>query len=142
MLIPSRRNGRLLLYTLPVSSPEKSPILMDPRQEGTAPPLAAAFTHPGVAMAYRHRPPYPGEVFDVLDRLITDRPQTVLDLGAGEGALARPLARRVDHVDAVDISAAMVAAGRQRPGGQAPNLRWIVGAAETAKLDGPVPTHW
>ena len=110
---------------------------MDARQEGTAPPLAAAFTHPGVAMAYRHRPPYPGEVFDVLDRLITDRPRTVLDLGAGEGALARPLARRVDHVDAVDISAAMVAAGRQRPGGQAPNLRWIVSAAETAELDGP-----
>jgi SAM-dependent methyltransferase len=61
----------------------------------------------------------------------------VLDIGAGEGALARPLARRADHVDALDISAAMVAEGRERPGGQAPNLRWIVGAAETAPLGGP-----
>ena len=56
--------------------------------------LAAAFTHLGVARAYRHRPPYPDEVFGILDGLISDRPRTVLDLGAGEGALARPLARR------------------------------------------------
>jgi len=99
--------------------------------------LAAVFTHPGVADAYRHRPPYPPEVFDILERLITDRPRHVLDLGAGEGALARPLAGRVDHVDALDISAAMVAAGRRRPGGRQPNLRWIIGAAETASLGGP-----
>jgi SAM-dependent methyltransferase len=31
----------------------------------------------------------------------------------------------------------MVDAGRRRPGGGAPNLRWIVGAAETAPLRGP-----
>ena len=61
--------------------------------------LAAAFTHPGVARAYRHRPPYPDEVFGILVGLITGRPRTVLDLGAGEGALARPLAGRTDHVD-------------------------------------------
>jgi SAM-dependent methyltransferase len=99
--------------------------------------LAATFTHPGVADAYQHRPPYPPEVFGVLDRLITDRPRTVLDLGAGEGALARPLAGLVDHVDALDISAAMVSAGRRRPGGSHPNLRWIVGSAETAAIGGP-----
>ena len=72
-----------------------------------------------MARAYRHRPPYPDEVFGVLDGLITGRPRTVLDLGAGEGALARPLAGRADHVDALDISAAMVAEGRGRPGGRA-----------------------
>jgi trans-aconitate methyltransferase len=99
--------------------------------------LAATFTHPGVADAYQHRPPYPPEVFGVLERLITDRPRTVLDLGAGEGALARPLAGLVDHVDALDISAAMIDAGRRRPGGSHPSLRWIVGSAETAALDGP-----
>ena len=99
--------------------------------------LAAAFAHAGVAGAYRHRPPYPPEVFDVLGRLITDRPRTVLDIGAGEGALARPLAALADHVDAVDISAAMVEAGRRRPGGRRANLRWILGAAESAELDGP-----
>ena len=71
--------------------------------------LGGVFGFPGVAKAYRHRPPYPDEVFDVLESLISDRPRTVLDIGAGEGALARPLARRADHVDALDISAAMVA---------------------------------
>jgi ubiquinone/menaquinone biosynthesis C-methylase UbiE len=99
--------------------------------------LAASFTDPAVASAYQHRPPYPPEVFDLLERLIAGRPSDVLDIGAGEGALARPLAARVDHVDALDISAAMLAAGAARPGGQAPNLRWILGAAETAELGGP-----
>ena len=101
------------------------------------PDLAATFQHPGVAQAYEHRPPYPAEVFDVLTWLITDQPRTVLDLGAGEGALARPLAALVDQVDAIDISAAMVAAGRRRPGGGRASLRWIVGAAESAPLGGP-----
>ena len=100
-------------------------------------PLADAFSYPGVASAYQHRPPYPDLVFDVLTGLIIGPPKTVLDLGAGEGALARPLAARVDQVDAVDISAAMIEAGRRRPGGDAANLRWIVGAAETAPLGGP-----
>jgi ubiquinone/menaquinone biosynthesis C-methylase UbiE len=99
--------------------------------------LAAVFAHPGVADAYQYRPPYPPEVFDVLERITADRPGNVLDIGAGEGALARPLARRFGHVDALDVSAAMVDAGRRRPGGRQPNLRWLVGAAETAGLDGP-----
>jgi ubiquinone/menaquinone biosynthesis C-methylase UbiE len=99
--------------------------------------LGATFGHAGVATAYEHRPPYPEEVFDVLVRLVAEEPGPVLDLGAGEGAIARPLAARVDRVDALDISAAMVEAGRHRPGGDRPNLRWIVGAAETAELDGP-----
>jgi ubiquinone/menaquinone biosynthesis C-methylase UbiE len=99
--------------------------------------LAASFADPAVARAYRHRPPYPPEALDVLERLITDRPRTVLDLGAGEGALARPLAARVDQVDALDISPAMLAAGAARPGGTHPNLRWILGAAQSAELGGP-----
>ncbi len=99
--------------------------------------LAAAFTDPAVAAAYPSRPPYPAEVFEVLDRLITGVPRNVLDIGAGEGALARPLAARVDRVDAIDVSAAMLEVGARQPGGAQPNLRWILGAAETAALDGP-----
>jgi len=99
--------------------------------------LAAVFGHPGVARAYQHRPPYPPEVFGILGGLITDQPRDVLDVGAGEGALARPLARRADHVDALDMSAAMVAAGRERPGGRQPNLRWITGTVQDAPLGGP-----
>jgi ubiquinone/menaquinone biosynthesis C-methylase UbiE len=101
------------------------------------PELGEVFANPGVAAAYEHRPPYPPEVFDILGRLITEEPRTVLDIGAGEGAIARPLAQRVDRVDAVDVSAAMIEAGRQRPGGEGPNLHWILGAAETATLSGP-----
>jgi ubiquinone/menaquinone biosynthesis C-methylase UbiE len=99
--------------------------------------LALTFTRPDVATAYQHRPPYPAQVFGILEQLIVGRPRSVLDLGAGEGAIARPLAGRVEHVDALDISPAMIAAGRQRPGGQRPNLRWITGPAETAPLGGP-----
>ncbi|MGI9155345.1 MAG: class I SAM-dependent methyltransferase [Marmoricola sp.] len=99
--------------------------------------LADAFAEPGVADAYRHRPPYPPDVFDILERLISDRPRNVLDIGAGEGALARRLAARVDHLDAIDVSAAMVEAGRRRPGGRRSNLRWIIGAVESEGLGGP-----
>jgi ubiquinone/menaquinone biosynthesis C-methylase UbiE len=99
--------------------------------------LGGVFANLGVAAAYEHRPPYPPDVFDLLERLIVDEPSLVLDIGAGDGAIARPLAPRVHRVDAVDISAAMIEAGRLRPGGRQPNLRWIVGAAETAELDGP-----
>ena len=62
------------------------------------PELNAAFAGPGVVEAYQCRPPYPPEVFDVPDELITDQPRHVLDIGAGDGALARPLAERGDRV--------------------------------------------
>ncbi len=107
------------------------------RPGATRSQLALTFTRPDVATAYQHRPPYPAQVFDILEQLIVGRPRRVLDLGAGEGAIARPLAGRVDHVAALDISPAMIAAGRQRPGGQRPALCWITGPAETAPLDGP-----
>jgi ubiquinone/menaquinone biosynthesis C-methylase UbiE len=104
---------------------------------GSGRELAHVFTYAGVAEAYRHRPPYPEEVFAVLRTLMVDEPRTVLDLGAGDGALARRLAAWADRVDAVEVSEAMVAAGRRRAGGQHRNLRWIVGASETCELSGP-----
>src|SRR5215510_1320034 len=99
--------------------------------------LAATFKHEAVAEAYQHRPPYPDEVFDRLVALITDEPRRVLDIGAGEGAIARPLAPRVEHVDAIDFSPAMIDAGKQRPGGDRANITWQVSAIETADLTGP-----
>ncbi|MEV4621608.1 class I SAM-dependent methyltransferase [Asanoa sp. NPDC049573] len=97
--------------------------------------FAASFQHAGVAAAYAHRPPYPPAVFDLLTSLVVGSPRVVLDLGAGEGALARPLASLVDRVDALEISAAMVAAGRARSGGDLPV--WHVTAVESQSLDGP-----
>ena len=92
---------------------------MDPTHRGADVLLAAAFAHPGGRSGLPARAAVPDEVFGVLDGLITGQPRTVIDLGAGEGALARPLAGRADHVDALDISAAMVAEGRGRPGRRA-----------------------
>ena len=102
------------------------------------PDPAATFEHVGVAGTDRFRPPYPAEVFDVLESLLQE-PTHVLDIGTGEGALARPLIARgrVARLDAVDASAAMIAAGRERPGGGHPGLRWILGAVDQAALEGP-----
>ncbi len=99
--------------------------------------LAETFRYPGVAAAYACRPPYPPEVFDILDSLIVDEPRRVLDIGAGDGEIARPLTKRVAHVDAVEISPAMVDAARRRPGGDRPNLTWLVEPAETMSVSGP-----
>lgn len=99
--------------------------------------LAATFQYEAVAEAYRHRPPYPDEVFDRLVELIVDEPRRVLDIGAGEGAIARRLAPLVEQVEAIDFSAAMVEAGKQRTGGDHPNLSWQVSPIETADLGGP-----
>lgn len=121
------------------------------RASGPRPGLAASFRHPGVAEAYRFRPPYPAEVFDVLEGLLRDEPAHVLDLGAGEGALSRPLIARgrVARIDAVDVSGTMIAAGRERPGGGHPGLRWILGSADEVPLEGPyalavagASAHW
>ena len=98
--------------------------------------LAQVFADPDVARAYRQRAPYPDETFTILERLIVE-PRTVLDAGAGNGALARTMTRFARHVDAVDPSAAMIDEGRRLPGGDDPRLRWIAGTAEEAPLDPP-----
>lgn len=89
-----------------------------------------------VAELYRHRPPYPPAIFAALERLLV-APHTVLDAGAGTGALARTMVRFAARVDALDPSEAMVAVGRTLPGGRSRRLRWIVGRAEQATLTPP-----
>lgn len=105
--------------------------------------VASAFQDASVAAAYERRPPYPAETFDLLLELLGDRPGRVLDAGCGTGFVARPLAARgepgarIERVDAVDCSAAMVAEGRRLSGGDDPRLRWIVARVEDAPLDPP-----
>ncbi len=85
--------------------------LRKPRHLG--PDYGAQWQAPGMAAAYAHRPPYADETFAVLkDLLRDDAPHDVLDVGCGTGDLARPLATCVTRVDAVDASAAMIAAGK------------------------------
>ena len=105
--------------------------------EGVVEEYAAQFQDAAVVAAYPSRPPYPDGVFKALAGLIGDGPRTVLDLGCGTGDLARRLAPLVERVDAVDISEGMIALGKTLPGGDAPNLRWIVGSAEDAPIAPP-----
>jgi SAM-dependent methyltransferase len=73
----------------------------------------------------------------VLARLVDPDCPRVLDVGCGTGEIARRIAPLVEHVDAVDLSPAMLARGRCRLGGDAPNLRWIEGEVETVALAPP-----
>jgi SAM-dependent methyltransferase len=98
---------------------------------------AEAFQDWSVAEAYRHRPPYPAEVFDILAGLVNGEPRHILDVGCGRGEIARGLAGRVARVDAVDFSARMIELGKRLPNGQHPHLHWLHGRVEDIALDPP-----
>lgn len=97
------------------------------------------FQDESVVRAYRYRPQYPAATFELLADLLPAkrRPRAVLDAGCGTGFVARPLARLVERVDAVDFSAAALREGRGLPGGDQQNLRWIEGPIETVAVDPP-----
>jgi ubiquinone/menaquinone biosynthesis C-methylase UbiE len=99
--------------------------------------FADTFKDHRVVNAYRHRAPYPDEVFDILASLITDEPRAVLDVGAGFGDIARKLVNFVERVDAVDFSQNMIERGKQLPNGDSPHLRWIYGKVEEVHLSPP-----
>lgn len=98
---------------------------------------AAAFEDSDVVADYRYRAPYAPSAFDALLTLMDPVAPAVLDLGTGPGPIARALAPRVARVDAVDPSEAMIAAARDLAGGDAKNIRWLMGRAEDVVLDPP-----
>jgi SAM-dependent methyltransferase len=100
---------------------------------------ASVFMEESVARAYHHRPPHPPAVADLLLSLLGGAGGPVLDVGAGTGDLARALvpADTVTRVDAVDMSAPMIAEGRRAAQGDHPNLRWICARIEDADLSPP-----
>jgi ubiquinone/menaquinone biosynthesis C-methylase UbiE len=111
--------------------------------------FADRFKDTSVAQAYRSRPPYPPETFNLLSSLITDEPRIVLDVGCGTGNIARFLAPLVDLVEAVDISGPMIEVGKQLPGGDRPNIVWKTGRIEEVELQasyslivGAQSLHW
>ena len=110
---------------------------MLPKPEHLGPEYAAQFSDPSVVAAYPHRPPYPPDVFPILAGLVAGQPRAVLDIGCGTGDIARGLAPLVERVDAVDISAPMLALGRTLPGGDHPRLRWLLGRAEDTASEPP-----
>jgi trans-aconitate methyltransferase len=87
--------------------------------------------------AYKYRAPYPDEVFDILASLIPTGPRRVLDVGCGTGEIARSLVSRVEWVDAVDFSEAMLEEARRLPHGDDPRIHWIYGKVEEVALDPP-----
>jgi SAM-dependent methyltransferase len=101
-----------------------------PKPTHLAPEYGAQFSDPSVARAYRFRPPYPEEVYVILEGLMVDSPRIVLELGCGLGEIARRIAAQVDRVDAVDPSQAMLAVARTLPGGGVRNIRWFHCTAE------------
>jgi SAM-dependent methyltransferase len=107
-----------------------------PRHWG--PEHARQWRDASMARAYPCRPPYPPETFARLRALVAGpAPHRVLDIGCGTGDIARGVAPLVDHVDAVDLSGAMLAIGRGLPGGDRRNLRWIEADAEAAPAGAP-----
>jgi SAM-dependent methyltransferase len=110
---------------------------MFPKPKHLGPEYAAQFQDAAVVAAYPARPPYPAAIFETLAGLAAASPRAVLDVGCGTGDVARRLAPLVDRLDAVDASARMITLARTLPGGDAPNLRWIVASAEDAPLDPP-----
>jgi SAM-dependent methyltransferase len=99
--------------------------------------FAESFKDSQVVDAYRFRPPYPDEIFDILAGLVVDEPRAVLDVGAGSGDIARRLVEYVERVDAVDFSQNMIEKGKQLPNGNHPHLHWIYGKVEEVSLAPP-----
>ena len=110
---------------------------MQPKPENPRTYFADTFKDQRVVDAYRHRPPYPDGVFDILCSLITDEPRTVLDVGSGSGDIARTLVNFVNRIDAVDFSQNMIERGKQLPNGDSPRLHWIYGKVEEVQLSPP-----
>ncbi len=98
---------------------------------------AEQFKYRDVVEAYRFRPPYSAETFDILVNLIQSEPRRVLDVGCGTGSIARYLVDCVESLDAVDFSQHMIEMGKQLPNGDNPRLHWLYGRAEDVPLDPP-----
>ena len=65
---------------------------MKPKPKHLGQEYASQFQDQSVVDAYRHRPPYPPQTFEILAGLIRSEPKIVLDIGCGTGKIARGLA--------------------------------------------------
>lgn len=102
-----------------------------PKPAHLAPRYAQQFEDREVAARYHTRPPYPAEVFHVLSALLPEQQRAVLELGCGTGELTLGLCPFVDHIDAIDPSAAMLEVARARPGANDPRIAWHESRAES-----------
>lgn len=98
---------------------------------------ASQFQDQSIVRAYRLRPPYPSAVFRILEEIQPQGTKHVLELGCGTGDVTLGLRACADRVDAVEPSAAMIVAARERLGTDDPKVRWIAVTAEEAQFEGP-----
>ena len=91
---------------------------------------ASRFKNRSLAEAYKFRPPYSDELYETLIELLGDENGRILDVGCGQGKVARTLVEHVERVDAVDFSQEMIRVGKSIVNGNHPNLRWIHGRVE------------
>lgn len=103
---------------------------MLPKPAHLGPKYGAQFSDQSVADAYPMRPPYPTQIIETLAELAVDEPRNVLELGCGTGDITRFLAPHVQHIDALDPSAAMLHKARSLSNGLASNIHWIFQTAE------------
>jgi SAM-dependent methyltransferase len=106
-----------------------------PKPRGWNEVYGTVFDDRDVVRTYHLRPLYPVDTIAELVRLASG--EAVLDAGCGTGELARRLAPHVTRVDAVDVSAPMLAEARRSAGGDVTSLRWVHGAIEDAPLEPP-----
>ncbi len=103
-------------------------------------PQPRSHLYAGTAQFYdRFRPPYPDALFaDLRTRLPVTGTGRLLDLACGTGQVTVPLAADFDEVVAIDLEPETVAFARGKVEDRGPSgITWAVGAAETAKVDGP-----
>jgi len=104
---------------------------VQPKPAHLAPHHAQQFEDREVARHYHTRPPYPAEVFHLLSGLLPGQHRAVLELGCGTGELTLGLCPFVDHIDAIDPSAAMLEVARARPRANDPRIAWFESRAES-----------
>jgi SAM-dependent methyltransferase len=110
---------------------------VEPKPSHLSPKYAEQFKDSSIGEAYHYRPPYPDEILHHLITLLIGEPHRILDVGCGTGDLCRRLARSGVRVDAVDFSEVMIEKGKALPGGDDPNLHWILGRVEETTLEPP-----
>jgi trans-aconitate methyltransferase len=99
------------------------------------PKYSEVFKNKSVSEAYIYRPPYPMQTFDILNKLIAEKPSKALDVGCGTGNITRYLINFVDYIDAIDSSESMIMIGKSLPQGNHSNINWICSTVEEASLN-------